>query len=645
MKMTEIPRRLAIYFFFDAKGNVDRYVPYFLDDLKKNVTDILIVSNGSVNEAGTNILNSYGKLLVRENKGFDAWAYKEALEYVGWDGLESYDEIIMLNNTIMGPVFPLKETFDKMDSRDVDFWGITKYFMQSWDPSGCCKYNYIPDHIQSHWIACRKSLVKSEEFRKYWRELPEIEDYWEAVGRHEMIFTKHFEDLGFKSGLSVDMEDMRSYSGYPLMLCPTKLIKERRCPIFKRRMFFHDPRDFMSQTGGEQVRKFWDFLESDTAYDVDLIWETVLKHYHMADVAKNQILTYVLPERISDETEYQKAIEKNKVALVYYLKHEELLEESLELAKAMPPEADVYLVTESDTIKEKSSRVFGKLPCQHLEVRKTEAGGDAAALLIGVRDVIMDYDLVCVMQDMEGYQNSVAYGYVYRNINSMLAGPCFVKNVITAFEKHPRMGLLAPPIPNHGPFFTNLGQEWRQYYPKTLSLMKELNIDVPSSPDKPPVTSLETIFWCRPEALKPLYEKEWTYEEFRQDEEKENGVLTSALERLYPFAAQQSGYYSGTVLSESIAEMEIGNLNYYLREYNTLLMEHKIENYQQYMYQDLKKKLESEEYLQKEREYFLKRLRASEDAGFDGENVSIKKAVRYWMERKKDRIKKKRNKM
>lgn len=79
-----------------------------------------------------------------------------------------------------------------------------------------------------------------------------IHSYWEAVGKHEMIFTKHFEDLGFVSATSVKTDQMREYSGYPLMMCPVKLLKEQRCPIFKRRMFFHDPKDFLSQTAGEQ---------------------------------------------------------------------------------------------------------------------------------------------------------------------------------------------------------------------------------------------------------------------------------------------------------------------------------------------------------------------------------------------------------
>ena len=131
----------------------------------------------------------------------------------------------------MGPVFPLKETFDKMDARDVDFWGITEYAKQMCDPSGCCKYGYIPTHIQSHFIVCRRSLISSREFQEYWDEMPMIHSYWEAVGKHEMIFTKHFEDLGFVSATSVKTDQMREYSGYPLMMCPVKLLKSRDVPF------------------------------------------------------------------------------------------------------------------------------------------------------------------------------------------------------------------------------------------------------------------------------------------------------------------------------------------------------------------------------------------------------------------------------
>ncbi len=47
---SENAKRLAIYFFYDRRGIADRYVPYFLDDLKKNVSEIFIVCNGRLQE-------------------------------------------------------------------------------------------------------------------------------------------------------------------------------------------------------------------------------------------------------------------------------------------------------------------------------------------------------------------------------------------------------------------------------------------------------------------------------------------------------------------------------------------------------------------------------------------------------------------
>ena len=129
-------KRLAIFFFYDRRGIVDSYVPYLLEDLKKNVSEIFVVCNGKLKEEGKKELEKYGKVLVRENKGFDVWAYKTALETYGWKKLEEFDEVIMLNNTIMGPVYPFAETFEKMDAKNLDFWGLTKYFKIKGDPFG-----------------------------------------------------------------------------------------------------------------------------------------------------------------------------------------------------------------------------------------------------------------------------------------------------------------------------------------------------------------------------------------------------------------------------------------------------------------------------------------------------------------------------
>ena len=126
-------KRLGIYFFFDKDGIVDKYIDYVLEDLTKHVDKLIVVCNGQLNERGRKTFEKFtGNIIVRENKGFDVWAYKTAIDSEGWNKLIEYDEIILMNYTIMGPVYPLKEMFDIMDKRlELDFWGITKCFQEN----------------------------------------------------------------------------------------------------------------------------------------------------------------------------------------------------------------------------------------------------------------------------------------------------------------------------------------------------------------------------------------------------------------------------------------------------------------------------------------------------------------------------------
>ena len=240
--------RIAIYFFYDGQGIVDRYVEYFLEDFSQYVRTLYIVSNGNLEEAQKQKLQRFGEVIERENKGFDVWAYKTTLEKIGWEKLSEYEEVVLLNSTIMGPVDSFEKTFKTMDEKDLDFWGMTIYPKYNHDPFNCISYGYIPEHLQSHFIVCRRSLVTTDVFQEYWKNMPMINNYSEAIGKHEAIFTKYFSDKGFKWEAFVDTHGLEDYTGYPLMMCPTKLIKEYNCPIFKKRSFFHDINSFLRKT-------------------------------------------------------------------------------------------------------------------------------------------------------------------------------------------------------------------------------------------------------------------------------------------------------------------------------------------------------------------------------------------------------------
>ena len=185
-------KRLGIFFFYEKNGDVDDFITYYLADLNKNLTELVVVCNGKLSAQGRAAFEQFtDNIIVRENKGLDVWAYKTALDSYGWAKLTEFDEIVMTNSTLMGPVRPLKEMFDAMwENQDLDFWGLSIHHGAKSNPfKGKHLYNYLPVHIQSHFIVYRQRFVKAPELQNYWDNMPMIESYTDSVQRYEAVFT------------------------------------------------------------------------------------------------------------------------------------------------------------------------------------------------------------------------------------------------------------------------------------------------------------------------------------------------------------------------------------------------------------------------------------------------------------------------
>ena len=72
-------KRVAIYFFYDGKGIVHDYVPYFLSDLTKNIDRLIIVVNGQMDDVNQAKLAQFGEVYLRDNDELDVGAYKYGL--------------------------------------------------------------------------------------------------------------------------------------------------------------------------------------------------------------------------------------------------------------------------------------------------------------------------------------------------------------------------------------------------------------------------------------------------------------------------------------------------------------------------------------------------------------------------------------
>lgn len=576
MRIDNRGKRLGIFFFYDKDGIVDNYVPYLLDGLVPSLNRLVIVCNGKLSAEGREVFQKYtSELIVRENTGLDVAAYKTAMEYVGWEELRQYEEMVIFNHTIMGPVFPFQEMFDAMNDRDLDFWGITKYGKESFDPFGHSPYGYLPEHIQSHFMAFRKSLTCSYDFKRFWDKMPEIKSYNDSVGQFESLFTKKFEEKGFRWDVYVNTDEYKGMTTFPLMNCPRELMETKRCPIFKRRTFFQYYDYVLGNTTGQAAPELMDYLENCTDYPTDMIWDNLLRTCHQADLVRTLHLDQIL-STTCHSTEAEEYAKTHKIALVMHLYFDDLVEDSFQHAQTMPETTDVYITTNTEEKKKHIEEVFGKGKFNHLEVRLiANRGRDVSSILVGVKDVIMNYDVACFVHDKKTAQlnpGSVGMGFAYKCFKNTLYNKDFVYNVLDAFRRNPRLGIASPPMPNHADFFSLLSQEWGPNFEATEELAEKLSIHVPMDEKKEAIAPYGTFFWFRPAAMKKLYAKDWEYKDFPPEPNNTDGTLLHAIERLYSFAVQGEGYYPSILMADRMAALEYTNLMYYTREYNEAIM-------------------------------------------------------------------------
>lgn len=559
-------QRLGIYCFYDKYGHAASFIKTFLDDLMDNLDDLVVVVNGQLSDQARQLFSEYTKtIIVRENKGLDVAAYKQAILTLGWEKLESYDEVICLNDTVMGPVYPFREMFACMDRKDVDFWGITAYAGETVDKE------QIPTHLQAYWHAYRRSLVSSPAFHEYWETMPLWKDYAEVTRKHEMTFTKHFTDLGFTWASYIDWRKYQGYSSYPLLYMPMQIVRDDRCPIFKRRSFFVDYSAYFDQTAGQPALDLYEYLRDHTDYDVDMIWDAILPSYNIDDIRKAMHLDYVLPSQaINPQTH-----DRPRSAFIYHVYFMDLLEDTCRYIASLPEETDLYITSTEDKIPQiREYMQQHGISHQATFIPVINRGRDVSALLVAACPVVLSgkYDVIGFAHDKKSSQNqenghhgTESQGFAYKLMENTLGSEAYVKNILTLFAENPRLGQVTPPPPYHALYFAHtIPHDWGANYEITKELLEDrLDIHVPLSPTKPTASAMGSCYWFRVEALKPLFEYGWKYEDFLPEGQMgEDGTISHAIERANGYICQSRGYYPAWVLSDRYARIEVDSLFY-----------------------------------------------------------------------------------
>lgn len=209
---------------------MDKYVEHILKEIDSICSRLIVVVNGELGKEGRKILEKYAEeVLLRENKGYDGAAYKEAIFNIGAAELIKYEEVLLCNNSFFGPFLKLETLFADTEKESADFWGL------SYRNTGIAAF------IESYFLVFRENIVQSGALWDYFEQLIEISNYEEARIFFERGIFHFFYARGFKYG---SLCSKRKYSAN--LQFPYEVLWEDKLPILKKKCFYWQDCDLNS---------------------------------------------------------------------------------------------------------------------------------------------------------------------------------------------------------------------------------------------------------------------------------------------------------------------------------------------------------------------------------------------------------------
>jgi rhamnosyltransferase len=195
-------RRLALFAHYDAQAEVKPYIVYYLQRLREVCDDVIFISNSALPERETAKVEALcSRVLLRDNVGYDFGMWRDGLEAIE---LQGWDELVLTNSSIFGPIHPLDAALRRMSEVACDFWGMTESKEIGW-------------HLQSYFLVFRERVLASSAFREFWKGVLPYRDKHQVVRSYEIGLSTFLREQGFAAAAFVPASEIpvRWFHRYP----------------------------------------------------------------------------------------------------------------------------------------------------------------------------------------------------------------------------------------------------------------------------------------------------------------------------------------------------------------------------------------------------------------------------------------------
>lgn len=564
-------KRLAIFSINSETYAQNKYILFLLKELKTCCDTVIVCISRKMEDTFVKEIDKYAEYIYRYDTYVDINRWKDVLFYkTEFQILRELDEVVFLNDSFFGPLYPLTEVFETMEQGETDFWGISVHGRMKKVPQ---KRNsdFWPRFIQTYFFVVKNPMLTGNDFLKFLKEIPDCKDYSEASENFEFIFTDYFEKKGYRWGVLVDTtEDENRDETYFMsfiLFDLYELVSRRRYPFVPKVIFDIDFATMQNYHNGNDIGRVLKYISKTGYYSMDYIYENLITRINLHDLMVRLNLNYVIS---GSRTE---CVSVSNYAIFAHLYYEDLFDYCIQKILNVPENFDIYISTDTE---EKAFVIRTKIERQKRSKVQVSVlkgpGRDLSALLVGFREYLMMYEIICFIHDKKSSQMDYeTVGKIFHeNLwENTLHSRDYIRGIMKKLEENKYLGVVAPPMIFHNVYFHTAIDAWTICFEKTEELAKRLGVDIRISKEKNPV-ALGSVFWCKTAALGKLFSHEFRWEDFPEEPMPVDGTISHAIERIFPYIAQEAGYYTAIAMTEETAAV---NYNNYRETINLLMRE------------------------------------------------------------------------
>ena len=165
-------KRICLFAGYDKTNIIQDYVVYYLKELS-SVSDVYYMADNEISESEKLKIIPYVKGAYGfHHKKYDFGSWQELINIIGWDKISEYDELILANDSVFGPLYSMKDFFNKIeDDKEWDVCGITEECSV-----GKNQTQYIIENfLQSYFIVLKKYVFAQNFFKQFFKDYKRYE--------------------------------------------------------------------------------------------------------------------------------------------------------------------------------------------------------------------------------------------------------------------------------------------------------------------------------------------------------------------------------------------------------------------------------------------------------------------------------------